>query len=53
VDFFYRLLDEAGVVCTPGCGFGRCGAGYARFSAFSSRANTERAMERVGRTLGR
>jgi LL-diaminopimelate aminotransferase len=52
-DFFNRLLDEAGVVCTPGSGFGRCGAGYARFSAFSSRANTERAMERVGRTLGR
>ncbi|MBI4179064.1 LL-diaminopimelate aminotransferase [bacterium] len=27
-----RLLAEAGVVCTPGSGFGRSGEGYVRFS---------------------
>jgi LL-diaminopimelate aminotransferase len=44
---FDRLLDRAGVVCTPGAGFGRCGEGYFRLSAFNSRENVERAMERV------
>jgi LL-diaminopimelate aminotransferase len=52
-DFFGMLLEKAGVVCTPGSGFGRCGAGYARFSAFNSQANTERAMERVAAALRR
>jgi len=27
-----RLLDEAGVVCTPGNGFGPSGEGYFRIS---------------------
>lgn len=52
-DFFNMLLEKAGVVCTPGSGFGRCGAGYARFSAFASKSNTERAMERIGAALAR
>jgi LL-diaminopimelate aminotransferase len=37
--FFDRLLSEAGIVCTPGSGFGRCGEGHVRFSAFNSRQN--------------
>jgi LL-diaminopimelate aminotransferase len=37
--FFDRLLNEAGVVCTPGSGFGKCGEGHIRFSAFNSRKN--------------
>ncbi len=45
--FFDLLLEEAGVVCTPGSGFGRCGEGYARFSAFGSRESTLKAMERI------
>jgi LL-diaminopimelate aminotransferase len=49
--FFDMLLDRAGVVCTPGAGFGRCGEGYVRISAFNSHENVERALERVGMAL--
>jgi LL-diaminopimelate aminotransferase len=45
------LLNQAGVVCTPGAGFGRCGQGYVRFSAFNSRANVEEALARVAKLL--
>jgi LL-diaminopimelate aminotransferase len=47
-EFFDLLLDKAGVVCTPGSGFGRCGEGYARISSFNSRENVEAALERIG-----
>ncbi|MDO5674875.1 MAG: LL-diaminopimelate aminotransferase [bacterium] len=46
-EFFDALLEQAGVVCTPGAGFGKCGQGYIRLSAFNSRANVEKAMERI------
>ncbi len=49
--FFDLLLDRAGVVCTPGSGFGRCGEGYIRLSAFNSHENVERALERIGKAL--
>lgn len=49
--FFDRLLNQAQVVTTPGSGFGRCGHGYIRISAFNSRANVEEAMARIQRTL--
>ena len=44
--FFDALLDKAGVVVTPGSGFGRCGEGYVRISAFNSREKVLQAMER-------
>ena len=50
-DFFSDLLEKAGVVCTPGAGFGRCGEGYARFSAFNSRENVVKAMDLVAAVL--
>ncbi len=46
-EFFDMLLKKAGVVCTPGAGFGRCGEGYVRFSAFNSFENVQAAMNRV------
>ena len=49
--FFDRLLNEAGVVVTPGSGFGACGQGYIRISAFNSRANVEAAMARIAAVL--
>jgi LL-diaminopimelate aminotransferase len=49
--FFDRLLDEAAVVCTPGAGFGKCGQGYIRISAFNEYANVERAMARIKEAL--
>ena len=35
-EFFDTLLEKAGVVCTPGSGFGKCGRGFIRISAFNS-----------------
>ncbi|MEE9130280.1 MAG: LL-diaminopimelate aminotransferase [Phycisphaerales bacterium] len=44
---FDRLLNEAHVVTTPGVGFGGCGEGYFRISAFNTRENTDAAVERL------
>lgn len=51
-EFFDMLLHKAGVVCTPGAGFGKCGKGYIRISAFNSRENVEKAMQRLREALG-
>jgi LL-diaminopimelate aminotransferase len=45
--FFDALLDSAGVVVTPGSGFGTSGEGYVRVSAFNDRAKVEQAMEKI------
>jgi LL-diaminopimelate aminotransferase len=45
--FFDKLLNEAHVVGTPGAGFGSCGEGYFRLSAFGFRDNVEEAVERI------
>ena len=50
-EFFSMLLMEAGVVTTPGAGFGRCGQGFIRISAFNSRANVEKALVRIKEAL--
>ncbi len=50
-EFFDMLLNRAGVVCTPGAGFGKCGQGYIRLSAFNSYKNVARAMERISNAL--
>ncbi|MBT8355679.1 MAG: LL-diaminopimelate aminotransferase [Desulfofustis sp.] len=49
--FFDLLLDKAGVVCTPGAGFGKCGEGYIRLSAFNSSENVSLAMARIKEAL--
>ncbi|MEY8507655.1 LL-diaminopimelate aminotransferase [Lachnospiraceae bacterium 42-17] len=46
-DFFDYLLDKAGVVGTPGSGFGPGGEGYFRLTAFGSYENTAAAIERI------
>ena len=46
-DFFDKLLEETGVVTTPGSGFGPSGEGYVRFTAFSTKENTIKAMEKI------
>ncbi|HBN83878.1 MAG TPA: LL-diaminopimelate aminotransferase, partial [Clostridiales bacterium] len=45
--FFDKLLKEVNIVGTPGVGFGPCGQGYFRLTAFGSRENTEKAIERI------
>ena len=49
--FFDKLLNEAQVVCTPGAGFGKCGEGHVRISAFNSRENVEKALARIATAL--
>ena len=46
-DFFDRLLQHVNIVGTPGAGFGPCGEGYFRLTAFGDRENTVRAVERI------
>ncbi|MEJ2694643.1 MAG: aminotransferase class I/II-fold pyridoxal phosphate-dependent enzyme, partial [Candidatus Thiodiazotropha sp.] len=48
---FDALLNNAGVVCTPGAGFGKCGEGYVRISAFNSFENVQAAMQRISEVL--
>lgn len=50
-EFFDMLLTKAGVVCTPGAGFGKCGQNHIRISAFNSRENVEAAMIRIKEAL--
>jgi LL-diaminopimelate aminotransferase len=50
-EFFDRLLEKANVVCTPGVGFGRCGASYIRISAFNDYEKVQKAIERIRNTL--
>lgn len=46
-NFFDKLLNEANIVGTPGSGFGPSGEGYFRLTAFGSRENTLKAIERI------
>lgn len=45
--FFEELLYTAGLVCTPGVGFGPSGEGYVRLTAFGRREDCIEAMERL------
>ena len=49
--FFDLLLEKAGVVCTPGAGFGKCGEGYIRISAFNDADNVQLAMQKIRQAL--
>ncbi len=46
-DLFDLLLEKVHIVSTPGSGFGPSGEGYLRLTAFGSRENTLRAIERI------
>lgn len=45
--FFDELLNQVNIVGTPGQGFGLCGEGYFRLTAFASYENTLEAVERL------
>lgn len=49
--FFDDLLERAGVVCTPGDGFGKCGSGHIRLSAFNHREKVKAALEKIEKAL--
>lgn len=52
-EFFDKLLTEAGVVGTPGAGFGKNGTDFFRLTAFSTHENTKKAMEKLCALLGK
>ncbi len=50
-EMFSRLLEKAAVVVTPGAGFGTCGEGFVRISAFNDREKVTAAIERLRNNL--
>jgi aspartate/methionine/tyrosine aminotransferase len=45
------LMEEAGVACLSGTGFGKYGEGHLRFSYANSRENISRALKKIHETL--
>ncbi len=45
-EMFHKLLNECQVVGTPGIGFGKCGEGYMRLTAFGDRKDIQEAVAR-------
>ena len=52
-EFFDQLLKQAGVVTTPGAGFGPSGEGYIRLTAFGGAEATQEAVARMVALLGK
>ena len=50
--FAARLLQEVGVVVTPGAGFGPCGEGYFRAALTVGEARLEEAIDRIRKVSG-
>ncbi|MEG0875897.1 MAG: LL-diaminopimelate aminotransferase [Oscillospiraceae bacterium] len=50
-DFFNHLLHNAGVVTTPGAGFGPEGEGYIRLTGFGDATATKEAVSRITAVL--
>lgn len=50
-DFFDCLLNEAGIIGTPGIGFGENADSYFRFTSFGSPDETKAAAERIKKLL--
>ena len=46
-DFLDILLEKYQIVGTPGSGFGPCGEGYFRLTAFNSQEKTKEAMQKI------
>ena len=49
--FFDWLLENAGVVGTPGAGFGACGEGFFRLTAFGNAEKTKEAAQRMKQAI--
>lgn len=46
-EFFDLLLQKAGIVGTPGSGFGAGGEGFFRLTSFNTKENTEKAVQKI------
>lgn len=50
-EFFDMLLARAGIITTPGAGFGPAGEGYVRLTAFGDATATAEAIERIKKLM--
>jgi len=48
-DTVVKLLDEAGIICTPGNGLGPSGEGYVRFALTVSETRLKQAVEKISK----
>lgn len=53
LEFTKVLLEETGVVCSPGSGFGEYGEGYVRFAMVQNKQRIKEAVIRITRFLSR
>jgi len=51
-DFAMKLLEEGGVVASPGAGFGPSGEGYLRLALVENENRLRQAVRQIGRCLG-
>jgi alanine-synthesizing transaminase len=51
IEFALKLLDEAGVACSPGRGFGAEGEGYLRLSIVENSQRLRQAVRQIARCL--
>lgn len=51
MEFASLLVEEAGVVCSPGTGFGEYGEGYVRFALVENEERLKIAVERIKKML--
>ncbi len=51
--FAEKVLEEAGVIITPGNGYGECGEGYFRATLTVEESRMREAIERLKKTLGK
>lgn len=49
--FFDKLLNKAGIVGTPGAGFGKCGEGFFRLTSFGNKEDSIEAINRIKNIL--
>jgi LL-diaminopimelate aminotransferase len=49
--FAQKMLEETGILVSPGIGFGNAGEGYVRFSLTLERTQIEEAVDRLGKWL--
>jgi len=51
MEFAQFLIEETGVACAPGTGFGEYGEGYVRFAMVQNEDRLQQAVERIGKVL--
>ncbi len=50
-DFSLKLLEKAGIICTPGTGFGQHGEGFIRMAMTIPKERMAEAVDRIKKVL--